>query len=106
MADELRLSLGEARRLAVRSQHLAGPVPATGLDGLRQTEDLQKEMVTADVTVFVGGKELTKMHPARWFFKKSKEDNATTQVEIRRSIPISSAYCSRSVPMSAQERAR
>jgi hypothetical protein len=36
MADELRLSLGEARRLAVRSQHLAGPEPPAGLDGLRQ----------------------------------------------------------------------
>jgi uncharacterized protein len=39
MADDLRLSLGEARRLAVRSQHLAGPVepePPAGLDGLRQ----------------------------------------------------------------------
>ncbi|HET9973734.1 MAG TPA: crosslink repair DNA glycosylase YcaQ family protein, partial [Streptosporangiaceae bacterium] len=36
MADDLRLTLGEARRLAVRSQHLAGPGPAAGLDGLRQ----------------------------------------------------------------------
>ena len=30
------LSLGEARRLAVRSQHLAGPPPAPGIDGMRQ----------------------------------------------------------------------
>jgi len=30
------LSLGEARRLAVRSQHLAGPPPAAGIDGMRQ----------------------------------------------------------------------
>jgi uncharacterized protein len=36
MADELRLSLGEARRLAVRSQYLAGPEPPPGLDGMRQ----------------------------------------------------------------------
>ena len=36
MADELVLSLGEARRLAVRSQHLAGPPPAAGIDGMRQ----------------------------------------------------------------------
>jgi uncharacterized protein len=36
MADDLRLSLGEARRLAVRSQHLAGAEPPAGLDGLRQ----------------------------------------------------------------------
>jgi hypothetical protein len=30
------LSLREARRLAVRSQHLAGPPPAAGIDGMRQ----------------------------------------------------------------------
>src|SRR5256884_4611621 len=36
VADDLALSLGEARRLAVRSQHLAGPPPAAGIDGMRQ----------------------------------------------------------------------
>ena len=36
MADDLRLSLGEARRLAVRSQHLAGPDPGAGPAGRRQ----------------------------------------------------------------------
>ena len=36
MTNDLMLSLGEARRLAVRSQHLAGPPPAAGLDGMRQ----------------------------------------------------------------------
>ena len=36
MADDLVLSLGEARRLAVRSQYLAGPPPAAGIDGMRQ----------------------------------------------------------------------
>src|SRR5947207_8625630 len=36
VADDLMLSLGEARRLAVRSQHLAGPPPAPGIDGMRQ----------------------------------------------------------------------
>ena len=36
MADELRLSLDQARRLKVRSPHLAGPAPAGGLDGMRQ----------------------------------------------------------------------
>ncbi len=30
------LSLGEARRLAVRSQYLGGPPPAPGIDGMRQ----------------------------------------------------------------------
>ena len=36
MADELVLSLPQARRLAVRSQYLAGPEPAKGIDGMRQ----------------------------------------------------------------------
>jgi hypothetical protein len=36
MADDLTLSLDQARRLAVRSQHLAGLRPAVGLDGMRQ----------------------------------------------------------------------
>jgi uncharacterized protein len=36
VADDLVLSLEEARRLAVRSQHLAGPPPAAGIDGMRQ----------------------------------------------------------------------
>jgi hypothetical protein len=36
VADDLVLSLGEARRLAVRSQHLAGPPAAAGIDGMRQ----------------------------------------------------------------------
>jgi uncharacterized protein YcaQ len=36
MAEDLVLSLPQARRLAVRSQHLAGPPPRTGIDGTRQ----------------------------------------------------------------------
>jgi uncharacterized protein len=36
VADDLVLSLGEARRLAVRSQQLAGPPSAAGIDGMRQ----------------------------------------------------------------------
>lgn len=35
-SGDLTLSLDQARRLAVRSQHLAGPRPASGLDGMRQ----------------------------------------------------------------------
>jgi cytochrome c-type biogenesis protein CcmF len=50
------------------------------------TEDMQKEMVTAEVTVLKKGKPVAELRPGRWFFKKSKEDNATTQVEIRRSL--------------------
>jgi len=36
MAADLVLSLGQARRLAIRSQHLAGPEPSRDIDGLRR----------------------------------------------------------------------
>jgi len=36
MADDLTLSLDQARRLAVRSQQLAGPHPGEGVEGLRR----------------------------------------------------------------------
>ena len=32
MAEDLVLSMPQARRLAVRAQHLAGPEPAQGID--------------------------------------------------------------------------
>jgi uncharacterized protein len=36
MAEGLELRLGEARRLAVRCQHLAGPAPEAGIEGMRR----------------------------------------------------------------------
>jgi uncharacterized protein len=36
MAEDLELRLEQARRLAVRSQYLAGPVPEPGIGGMRQ----------------------------------------------------------------------
>src|SRR5215469_2180992 len=36
LSGSLTLSLGQARRLAVRSQYLAGPHPGPGLDGMRR----------------------------------------------------------------------
>ena len=42
-------------------------------------------MVTAEITVLKDGAELTKMYPARWFFRKH-EDQPTTEVAIRRTL--------------------
>ena len=42
-------------------------------------------MVTAEITVLRDGAELTKMYPARWFFRKH-EDQPTTEVAIRRTL--------------------
>lgn len=36
MAEDLELTLGEARRLAVRCEFLAGPAPDAGIGGMRQ----------------------------------------------------------------------
>jgi cytochrome c-type biogenesis protein CcmF len=52
---------------------------------LRVTEDARKQAVTAHVTALRNGKELAKLYPARWFFR-GREDEATTEVAIRRSI--------------------
>jgi cytochrome c-type biogenesis protein CcmF len=52
-------------------------------DALRVTQDAQKQMVTGHVSVFSNGKSLGAMEPARWYFKK-REDEATTEVAIRR----------------------
>jgi cytochrome c-type biogenesis protein CcmF len=58
---------------------------AVRLDALRVTEDARKQAVTSHVTAFRHGKEVGKLYPARWFFR-GREDEATTEVAIRRSI--------------------
>ena len=56
------------------------------LDALRVTDDGQKQMITAHVTVKdADGQEIGKMYPAKWFFRKH-EDEPTTEVAIRRSF--------------------
>ncbi|OYW05847.1 MAG: hypothetical protein B7X11_01590 [Acidobacteria bacterium 37-65-4] len=55
-------------------------------DQLRVGDDGAKQMVTAQVHVFREGKDLGAMYPARWFFR-GKEEEPTTEVAIRRSIP-------------------
>jgi cytochrome c-type biogenesis protein CcmF len=60
----------------------AGDVTAR-LDALRVTDDGQKQMVTAHLTVTKDGQEVGKMYPARWYFRKH-EDMPTTEVAIRR----------------------
>jgi cytochrome c-type biogenesis protein CcmF len=57
----------------------------TRLDALKVTDDGRKQMVTGTMTVFKNGEELTKMYPARWYFRKH-EDQPTTEVAIRRSF--------------------
>jgi cytochrome c-type biogenesis protein CcmF len=58
---------------------------AVRFDALRVTDDGRKQMVTGETTVLRDGTELTKMYPARWYFRKH-EDQPTTEVAIRRSF--------------------
>jgi cytochrome c-type biogenesis protein CcmF len=70
--------------LQVGQQTTVGPFTIRH-DALRVTSDAQKQMVTADVTVFEGNKQIDQMRPARWFFAKH-EDEPTTEVAIRRAV--------------------
>ncbi len=53
------------------------------LDAVKRTDDGAKEMITAETTVFRDGKELTRMYPAKWYFRKHEQE-PTTEVAIRR----------------------
>src|SRR5690606_17260645 len=54
-------------------------------DAIRLTDDGQKQMVTAHMTVFDRGEEVGVMTPAKWFYAKRAEE-PTTEVAIRRSF--------------------
>jgi cytochrome c-type biogenesis protein CcmF len=54
-------------------------------DAIRISDDGRKQMVTAYMSVFEDGREVGKMYPGRWFFRKH-ESEPTTEVAIRRSI--------------------
>jgi cytochrome c-type biogenesis protein CcmF len=53
-------------------------------DALKITDDARKQMVTAQVTLFQNGKQLSLMYPAKWFFRKHESEPPTTEVSIRR----------------------
>ncbi|HEX7084864.1 MAG TPA: cytochrome c-type biogenesis CcmF C-terminal domain-containing protein [Vicinamibacterales bacterium] len=54
-------------------------------DAIRVTDDGQKQMITGHLTVFEDGREIGRLYPAKWFFRKH-EDQPTTEVAIRRSF--------------------
>ncbi|MSO29736.1 MAG: heme lyase CcmF/NrfE family subunit [Acidobacteria bacterium] len=55
------------------------------LDSVKVTDDGQKQMITGYTTVFSDGKEIAKMYPARWFYRKHEQE-PTTEVAIRRTF--------------------
>jgi len=52
-------------------------------NGIKVTDDGQKQMVTGHIGVSVDGTAIGTMYPARWFFRKH-EEQPTTEVAIRR----------------------
>jgi cytochrome c-type biogenesis protein CcmF len=52
-------------------------------DGIKVNDDGQKQMTTAYLSVFEGGKQIDTMYPAKWAFRKH-ESEPTTEVAIRR----------------------
>jgi cytochrome c-type biogenesis protein CcmF len=54
-------------------------------DGIRLTQDAQKQMVTARMTAFRDGREVGAVAPAKWFYTKRPEE-PTTEVAIQRSF--------------------
>ncbi len=54
-------------------------------DGVKLNDDGQKQMATAYIGVFQGGKRIDTLYPARWFYRKHEQE-PTTEVAIRRGL--------------------
>jgi cytochrome c-type biogenesis protein CcmF len=55
------------------------------MNALTVTEDRQKQMITADITVTYDGKPFSRMYPAKHFYF-GKEGEPTTEVALRRGV--------------------
>ena len=74
LQEEVGLKPGQAA--------VAGPYHVL-FNALNVTQDAQKQMVTADVTVTRDGQPFARMYPARWYFA-GREGEPTTEVALRR----------------------
>jgi cytochrome c-type biogenesis protein CcmF len=54
-------------------------------DAVKVSDDGQKQMATAYISVFDRGKQVDELYPARWYFRKHEKE-PTTEVAIRRSL--------------------
>jgi cytochrome c-type biogenesis protein CcmF len=54
-------------------------------DGVKVSDDGQKQMVTGYISVFERGKQVDALYPARWYYRKH-EQSPTTEVAIRRGL--------------------
>jgi len=54
-------------------------------DVMKVADDDQKQMVTAYISVFEGGKQIDTLYPSKWFYRKH-EGQPTTETAIRRRL--------------------
>jgi cytochrome c-type biogenesis protein CcmF len=54
-------------------------------DGVRVTDDGQKQMITGHLTVFRDGKEIDKAYPGKWLYRRHEQE-PVSRVAIRRSV--------------------
>ncbi|HYM22869.1 MAG TPA: cytochrome c-type biogenesis CcmF C-terminal domain-containing protein [Vicinamibacterales bacterium] len=54
-------------------------------NGVKVSDDGQKQMTTAYLTVFVNGKEIDRLYPAKWAYRHHEQE-PTTEVAIRRTV--------------------
>jgi len=54
-------------------------------DMMKVADDDQKQMVTAYISVFEGGKQIDTLYPSKWFYRKH-EGQPTTETAIRRRL--------------------
>jgi len=54
-------------------------------NGIKVSDDGQKQMTTAYLTVFAGGKEVDRLYPAKWAYRHHEQE-PTTEVAIRRTV--------------------
>ena len=54
-------------------------------NGLKVSDDGQKQMTTAYLSIFQNGKEIDQLYPAKWAYRKHEQE-PTTEVAIRRTF--------------------
>src|SRR5476649_2584681 len=79
---------GNARKLDEQVQLKTGQETTIGKytiksNGVKLVDDGQKQMTTAYLTVYVDGKEIDGLYPAKWAYRRHEQE-PTTEVAIRR----------------------
>ena len=75
----------ELQRLKLHEQATVGAFTVRN-DGVKVADDGQKQMITATIAVFRGGKQIDTMYPGRSVFRKHENEEPRTDVAIRRSL--------------------